>query len=202
MWDSFKKYFVSSASIRFDEILAVLFCSMYSFLYLQELVVCYSFAIAGAVLLMRVYVREKLYAEAVLQVFYVIMAVYGWLQPFHFVEAEDFHFNHYAGISVGVAATLVTGALLRKFYHANLPYSDSFITVFALIGTWLMVNYSSDCWLYLMVSNIVAFTVCLMKRLWFTSVLYLLYIFFSVDGFWELNLAQGFSAWIAVHLFR
>lgn len=182
------------------EISAVLFSLAYTLLYLNEFPICYVFGFLGSLLLSWVYVKERLYAEVVLQWVYAGMAIYGGLHPSGWQQNIPMQFNHVLLISGGVLMVFVLGNFLRYYSDSDNVWTDSFVAISAIIGTWLMVNYSNDCWLYLFASNVVALFLCMKKGLVSASILYIVYLLFSIDGYWNLQISNKFSFWIALHL--
>ena len=62
------------------EIFAVLFAIIYLLLAVKQDVRCWYAAILSSSLYFFIMLSAKLYMEAYLQIFYILMAVYGWLQ--------------------------------------------------------------------------------------------------------------------------
>src|SRR5690606_17131601 len=62
------------------EVAAVVFAILYLLLVIRENVWCWPVALAGTLLSLVVFVDAKLYMESALQVFYAVMALYGWYQ--------------------------------------------------------------------------------------------------------------------------
>ena len=182
------------------EVFAVVFSLAYTLLYLIEFPVCYVFGFLGSVLLSWVYVTQKLYAEVGLQLLYAAMAIYGGLHPSGWQQNTQVQFDHVPLISGGALMIFLLGSLLKYYSNSLNVWTDSFAAITAIIGTWLMVNYSDDCWLYLFASNLVALSLCMKKSLVSASFMYVVYLFFSIDGYWNLQLSSKFSFWIALHL--
>ncbi|MDG1477697.1 MAG: nicotinamide riboside transporter PnuC, partial [Vicingaceae bacterium] len=63
------------------EIVAVIFGVLYTVLMAQNKISCWIFGIIGSLLSVYLFIEyAKLYAEAVLYVFYVFAGIYGWMQ--------------------------------------------------------------------------------------------------------------------------
>ena len=60
------------------EVCAVLLALAYVILAIQQRRICWIAAIASAMLYSHIFWQVSLYLEAVLQIFYIAMAVYGW----------------------------------------------------------------------------------------------------------------------------
>lgn len=195
-----REKFFSKALPPLFELVAVVFSLAYTILYLTEYRICYLFGFIGSLLLAFVYLREKLFAEFGLQCVYVGLAIYGAYHPLDWHQPNPSQWNHFLIVSIGIFMVIVLGILLRRLNTSGYVWADSFVAVSAIIGTWLMVTYSEACWLYLLASNCIALLICVMKKLFSTSFLYLVYVLLSIDGYWDLQISNQISHWIALHL--
>jgi nicotinamide mononucleotide transporter len=170
------------------EILAVVLNLLYTLFYLNGNPLCYLFGVIGPLSLIWLCYRNGLYAEPLLQLVYVFMAVYGY---FH--ASETWIVTSWSGgthvllVFIGLVLSLTGGYLLSKFTEAKLPYPDSVVTVFAIIGTWLMVNYVHESWLYLMTINALSIIIYSLRKLYIGAAMYVLYFVMSVDGYFRFN---------------
>jgi nicotinamide mononucleotide transporter len=133
--------------------------------------------------------HKKIYADTFLQLFYIVMAVYGYL---HWGgEWKKIHWSattHLYLILSGIALTIISGYWLRHKTDAAMPYLDSFITVFAIVATWLMMNFVHENWLYFMVINATSLALYVNRRLYIGAIMFAVYLLMSVDGYFELNI--------------
>jgi nicotinamide mononucleotide transporter len=181
---------VNSATLinRSLEILAVALNLLYTLYYLNGNSLCYLFGILGPLSLMVLCFRTQLYAEPVLQVFYIALAVYGFYNTPEVWQTTHWPFSaHLPLLIIGAAVSAISGFLLRKYTRAKLPYPDSVVTVFAMIGTWLMVNYVHESWLYLLAINALSVVIYLNRKLYVGAAMFVLYLIMSVDGYFKLN---------------
>lgn len=168
------------------EAIAVLFSILYTFLYLRQSPWSFLFGGLGAALFAWLCYRRKIYAEAFLQFFYIGFAIYGFLN----LGAEwkvyytglSYHIPFVLSGCVGVA---LSGWLMKRYSTAKLPYWDAFTTVFALIATWLMVNYYHENWLYWIVIDAVSIWLYAKRKMFIGSALFVLYLLMAIDGYFE-----------------
>lgn len=178
---------------RVLEILAVVLNLTYTVLYLNSNPWCYLFGILGPLMLALLCLRNKLYAEPVLQLFYIILAAYGWIVGSDIWRIEHWHFSqHLPYIICSVIISVIFGYFLQKYTDAKLPFADSVVTVFGITATWLMVNYVHENWLYFMMINGVSIWIYLRRKLYFGAAMFALYLLMSIDGYFELKI---FYAW-------
>ncbi|MBL0316617.1 MAG: nicotinamide mononucleotide transporter [Flavobacteriales bacterium] len=178
---------------RILEISAVVLNLMYTILYLNGSSWCYLFGILGPVTLAALCLRNKLYAEPLLQLCYVGFAIYGWVNGGEEWVVKHWTFNqNLPYIVVSLILALTAGVLLKKFTDAKLPVADSVVTVFGITGTWLMVNYVHENWLYFIMINSISVLIYVRRKLYVGAAMFALYLFMAVDGYFELKL---FYAW-------
>jgi nicotinamide mononucleotide transporter len=169
------------------EALAVILSLAYTFLYLRGAVpLAYYPAIVGSGLFVFLCWQKRIYAESVLQLFYVGLAIYGI-----FATEGDWKIirwpleSHLPWLAAGALLTFLTGLALHRFSDAKTPYLDAFTTIFSLIATWLMVNYVIENWLYWIVIDTVAIFLYAFRRLYLSALLFVLYLLMAIDGYFD-----------------
>ena len=184
--DSVKQLFSKNfwTTDRIIEAVAVISSFLYTFLYIKGNVWCWLFAFIGAVLFAYLCYARKIFAESFLQLFYVVMAVYGYIN----MEAE-WQTNvwswqtHALWIAVGTVGMFTSAFILQKFTTTKMPIEDSFTTVFSLIATWVMVNYVHENYLYWMVIDVVSIHLYWKRKLYFGSALFVAYTILVTAGY-------------------
>ncbi len=126
---------------------------------IRERILCWPFGIAGSLLSVYLMIESRLYSEAVLYVFYVVMGFWGWLR---WARRESAHANpivhytfawHVVVICISVLGTFALGGYFAAHSDAARPYFDAATTVFAFAATWLEVKKVLETWLYWIVLN-------------------------------------------------
>ena len=136
------------------EIVAVIFGVLYTVLMAKNKISCWIFGIIGSLLSVYLFVEyAKLYAEALLSVFYVFAGVYGWIVWKKQEVIEEVYqrkiMTHVKLISVGTALSLLMYFGLAYFFkEAQKPLIDSFTTIFSFIATYLMAKKWIEIWFY------------------------------------------------------
>lgn len=142
------------------EIVAVAFNIGYVILASRGIAWCWPLGIIGSLLSIWLFVEIKLYAEAALFVYYVIIGFYGWYQwkmkrtgQDHLQIREwDLKFHILLFIS-GYLITWLLYLLLHQFTDAEMPLLNSFTTVFSFIATWLAAKRYIENWIYWVAVN-------------------------------------------------
>lgn len=168
------------------EFLAVVFGLAYTVLYAREIVWCWLFAFLGSSIFVYLCYLKRIYAESFLQLFYVLMAVYGYFSTEgDFTPQSWTASSHFWLIVAGVAANAGIGAFLKYKTDSAVPYLDAFTTVFSILATWLMVNYIHENWLYWIVINAVSVWLYYQRQLYFGAILFVIYTIISITAYFD-----------------
>ncbi len=171
--------------LRTLEALGVVSGLSYTLLITEGIVWCWLFALISSTIYLYLCFKKRIYAESLLQLFYLFAAVYGWV-----------HWNENGGelglslswklhamvILSGGALVLLSGYLLRSLSDAATPFVDSFTTVFAVFATLMMINLIPDNWYYWIVIDSVSIWLYLNRRLYLTAALFLVYTILAING--------------------
>lgn len=170
------------------EIIAVICNLLFTFLYIQSSRWAFFFGIIGPILLGIVLWKKKLLAETALQVAYVSLAIWGFFQisP-QWEKIEISASNHFLFILLGFVIVLISGRCLSQWTKADLPYLDSFTTIFALIATFLMMLPSHQAWLYWIIINATSVGLYFYKRMYFGTVMFFIYLCMSIDAYFQMG---------------
>jgi len=161
---------------KLAEIIAVAFSFLYTFLYIKGNPWCWAFAFVGSAIFVVLCFKKKLLAESALQVFYVLMAIYGFATMGQTWQANTWDWGeHLMLIGLGAILMFSMAYLLKKFTSAVLPLEDSFTTAFSLVATWVMVNYVPENYLYWIVIDAVSVHLYWKREMYFGSALYVVY---------------------------
>ncbi|MGB0177024.1 MAG: nicotinamide riboside transporter PnuC, partial [Owenweeksia sp.] len=137
--------------LRILEAAGVITGLLFTYLLQEGLEIAWAFALASSGIYLYLCFQKRIYAESLLQVFYIFTAVYGWM---HWNETEgiisgSLNWQWHAMIILsGAGMIFITGLLLTRLTDAATPYVDSFTTVFSVFATMLMINLIPENWLY------------------------------------------------------
>lgn len=141
----------------------------------------------------------NLLMESALNVYYLLMAVYGWwvwkanamanpsANPVDSADAKMpiqcwSYQRHILVIAAVVLLSLFTGYGLEKNTNAVLPYLDSFTTWGAVITTYMVAQKVLENWLYWLVINTAAIYLYLDRELYLIAFQMLVYFFMACAG--------------------
>lgn len=149
-------------------------------------------AIISSLMYFAIFWRSKLYGDAALQIFFAVVALWGWFQWLRGTSADGtaLHVTRLTqrGLVVLVAACAVlwsaTGLFLNTFTDTDVPWWDAFPTAVSLVGQFLLGRKYIENWAVWIVVNVVSVGLFAYKGLWLTVALYVVFIAMSVVG-WQ-----------------
>ncbi|MDP6435852.1 MAG: nicotinamide riboside transporter PnuC [Gammaproteobacteria bacterium] len=169
------------------EVAAVVLAVIYLLLAIRQNVACWPAAIASAAIYTVLMFQTRLYMESVLQLFYIAMACYGWLN-WRSRDGEELPvtnwplaFHAVPLLAMGIL-TIVTGSILQAYSNAAWPYLDSFTTWGAIITTWMVARKVLQNWHYWFVIDSLSVWLYLNRGLILTALLFVGYLFLIVIG--------------------
>ena len=169
-------------ALSLPELAAVALAIAYLLLAIRQNIWCWPCAAASAAIYVVLFAEARLYMEALLNVFYFGMAVYGlWVwrggaqhkQPPVTVWPLR---RHVAAIGTIVAASLATGFLLTTYTDAAFPYVDSMTTFAAIWATFLVARKVLENWWYWLLIDVVSVLIYWNRGLELTSMLFAVYV--------------------------
>lgn len=179
-------------NMSWPEVLAVVF-SIISVLYAKRNSLwVYPTGIIGILFSIWIFVQaeNKLYPDAVLNLYYLIMSIYGWYiwkhggadrheKPLSWCSRKEYlwAFMLFVSLWVGLYYWLST-------YHVNnVPLTDAFSSAMAAVGMWLLAKRKIENWIALLLADAVDVVVFFIKKLILFCGLNLFYVIIAWVGF-------------------
>ena len=172
------------------ETLAVVLGIGYLLLAMRESSLCWYCAFLSTALYVWIFGDVSLYMESALNVYYMAMAIYGWLQ-WQRGGADKSGVKiicwtarqHILGVAIILAASVTSGYLLSSNTAAKLPYLDSFTTWASVFTTIMVAQKVLENWLYWIVINSVSIYLYIDRGLDQTAAMFFLYLVLASIGF-------------------
>ena len=188
------------------EICAVLLALAYVILAIQQQRICWIAAIISALLYVHIFWQVALYLEALLQVFYIIMALYGWSAWGRQQQRAHSHSHshnksqsqiqtwsgqqHLIACTAVISLSLILGWGMQNWTDAALPFFDAATTVCALLATWMVTQKLLENWLYWIAINAVSIGLYLARDLSLTAALFAGYVILAITDHREDDIAS------------
>ena len=179
--------------LPFWELIAVASALIYVVLAAKENIWCWSAALVSTTIYTVIFYDVYLWMESVLQIYYIIMAIYGWYswqysnkrsQQVLQIQTWSVAF-HAKAIMFLTIISIAVGWLMASYTPTHFPYIDSATTVFSVFTTYLVAKKVLENWLYWIVINAVSVYLYIEKGLEPTAALLVLYFFMALYGYFQ-----------------
>lgn len=179
------------------ESVAVVLALAYVWLAARQNIWCWPAALVSTGIYVWLFHEISLPFHIVLNLYYMLMAVYGWYQWRRCQEQhspmQQWPVSTHIGCILALAvATLVLVQAADAVLDADYLYLDAAITVFSIFTTVLVAHKVVENWLYWMVINSAAAWLYFSKELLLTGLLFIAYLGFAVYGYinWSKQVRQ------------
>ncbi len=145
-----------------------------------------------------VYYEAGLYADVGINIYYLLVAVYGW-------AAWKTGFSITGKISPGgellisraprrAWATAIIAYIVAQFsiawlliYHTDstVPWADSFTTALSIVGMWMLARKYIEQWWVWCIVDVACSALYIYKELYFTAALYAIYAIIAIFGYYK-----------------
>ncbi|MDD3274041.1 MAG: nicotinamide riboside transporter PnuC [Bacteroidales bacterium] len=149
----------------------------------------------SALMYIIVFFSSSLHAAALLQIYYLIVSVYGWKRWGGGGDSSDnsgmnlnvtvklpFKRAVYSIIAAFVGFIFVQ-YLLSNFSEDPYPYLDSFVAVLSMLATWWVSGKYIENWILWIIADLAAAILFFWQGLYATAILYVVYMIAAVVGF-------------------
>ncbi len=149
----------------------------------------YLFGIISILISLWVLYQSKLYADILLNLYYLVMSIYGWFYWKYGKQKTETAISHTNHTEKWIASGIVLSCFAVMTYwltfHTNsdVPVWDSLVSAFAWAGMWLMAKRKIENWIYLNISNIISIPLLIYKGLWIYAGLTLFLFVVGVSGY-------------------
>lgn len=143
-----------------------------------------------------VYYRAGLYADFGINIYYLLIAIYGWitwkwgnrLKNKKHPELPITHTprRYYLPlIIVFLIAWALIAYILKNFTDSNVVLLDSFTTALSIVGMWMLARKYVEQWLTWIAVDVVSAGLYVYKDLYFTAGLYAVYAIIAIFGYFK-----------------
>lgn len=197
--DTVHEQFIKTPSI---EKIAVAFSITQVLLSYRNHVLLYPAGIISCSLFIFLMYDTGLYAECLLNIYYMVMSLYGWYywvfptkknnkqQELLISKCNSRDWQIVIAICIG--AFILFAFTLSRFTDSTVPVIDSFVSASAWAGMWLLAKRKIENWILLNISNVVAIPLLFYKGLPLTALLTIFLFTIAVFGYfrWKKLLTQ------------
>ena len=179
---------------NYIEVLGAVTGLIYLYLEIKQNIWLWPVGIATSAFYIYVFFTSKFYADMGLQVYYLVISIYGW---WHWLYGGDSAGKQElpitrTSVKQWINLVLVTLALfgvmvfvLRSYTDSPVPVGDAFVTALSITGTWMLARKLIEHWWIWVVVNLVSLGLFIWKELYPTSVLFFFYFTMAVVGYYQ-----------------
>jgi nicotinamide mononucleotide transporter len=146
--------------------------------------------IANNVFFLILFWRAKLYADAVLQIVYIVISIFGW---WNWLRGGAGHSalpigktTPQSGILLAFVTAMATAVLviaLHRFTDSVVPFWDGVTTALSLTAQYMLSRKLLENWWVWMTADIIYIALYCYKSLYLTGLLYLLFFAMCIAGY-------------------
>lgn len=151
----------------------------------------YLFGIAGILLTLYVMILAKLYAEFTLNLYYLVMSIYGWIYWKFGKQKTEAKISTTTPKEKLIVLGIVSFSFalfwffLTNYTDSDVPVWDSLVSAFAWAGMWLMAKRKIENWILLNMSNLIAIPLMIHKDLYLYAVLTVFLFVVAIIGYFK-----------------
>ena len=180
----------------FLEILGVITGIIYLWLEYKASIYLWIAGIVMPAIYLFVYYNAGLYADFGINIYYLVIAVYGWLAwRYNFSlrgrknNSKELAISHIERKRLPVLAVLflllwaVIALILTNFTDSNVPLTDAFTTSLSIVGMYMLARKYVEQWCVWLIVDIASSALYIYKELYFTAALYAVYAIIAIFGY-------------------
>ena len=169
------------------EFVAVICAVLYLVLVVRENIWCWFFVFFSTALFIYLFHKGALFSESLLNVYYLVMAVYGWRQWVNKVDKSEVKIHFWSNkihfiIAIGtLILTPIVGYYMASI-GAAFPYLDAFVAILSVVATVMVTKKVFENWYYWLLIDTLSIYIFWQKQYYFVAALYVVYIILIFVG--------------------
>lgn len=174
------------------ETTAAILGTIYLLLSIRQHIGLWFFGLLTSALYIYVFLAEKFYADMALQVYYVVISIYGWIHWKYGKDNDKKLPVTSCGVRLFYALTgswlilwIAMSAFLKYFTDSPVPVGDGFTTAGSIVATWMLARKIKEHWIFWVIIDFVSLALYLNKQMYPTSILFAVYTIMAVVGYIE-----------------
>lgn len=155
----------------------------YLLLAIKQNLWCWPAAFFSTLIYSIIFFDVSLLMDSALNVYYLIMAVYGWYSwkyggKLQEKELEVTSYGLVKNIKIITLLSLISlgfGFIMSNYTSADFAYIDSFTTIFAIFTTYMLAKKVLENWIYWIIIDFISIYIYIQKGLNLTAILFAIY---------------------------
>jgi nicotinamide mononucleotide transporter len=186
---------------NYIELLGLVFGLLYIVFSIKQNIWCWPVGFITSALYIYVFFNTKFYADMGLQVYYLLVSVYGW---YHWMfgskskKQDDLKIARtklklavYLSLAFIILFILIS-YILVNFTDSEIPYWDAFTTAASFVATWMLARKLIEHWIIWVIVDTVSLGLYIYKGLYPTVILFAVYTLLAILGYvaWKKQLIE------------
>ncbi|HLP03996.1 MAG TPA: nicotinamide riboside transporter PnuC [Paludibacter sp.] len=181
------------------EITGAVLSLIYLYLSIKQNINLWIFGFLASAFYIVVFFRTGFYADMSLQLYYLVVSVYGWTnwkygthQPGKELPATNIPRRQIPRYALASAVIyLAYYIILAKFTDSTIPIADSIVGTLSVTGTLMLARKYIENWLVWIVADALATALFFYKGLYPTAIIFVIYTIMAVVGFFQWKKAMA-----------
>jgi nicotinamide mononucleotide transporter len=175
---------------NYIETLAVITGIIGVYLTAKQFIWCWPIGIINVILSSYVFFVSNLYLSSLLQVFYLGMSIYGWIN-WRRVDNRKLLVSKinlklvFITFSAGIIASVIFGLIFKKFTNDPFPFADAFMMVWGVIATYFGARKIIEGWLIWIIIDLFSLIIYYLSGLYGFVLLYFVFCILAIYGYFE-----------------
>jgi nicotinamide mononucleotide transporter len=179
---------------NYIEILGAILGIAYIFFSIRQNILTWPVGLLTSILYAWVFFVSKLYADMGLQVYYVVISIYGWYEWIYGNRNDSNTALKVSRLTIrfGFVLSLITALIflliwiiLKNYTDSTVPVADALATALSLVATWMLARKILEHWLIWIFVDLFSIGLFWYKELYPTVFLFVVYTVMAVVGFIE-----------------
>ncbi len=189
MWAFIYNWCISNSFELFGFIAGIL----YIFFSIRQNILLWPVGIITSAAYIAVFLKSTLYADMGLQVYYLVVSIYGW---YHWLKGKSTNkdsgqiviikaeIKQWFGISLSIIVlTAVLYYVMKNYTNASNPFCDGLVSAGSIVATWMLAQKMIEQWLLWIIIDGISIGLFIYKNLYLTAVLFSIYTILAVIGY-------------------
>ncbi|HEX7585205.1 MAG TPA: nicotinamide riboside transporter PnuC [Prolixibacteraceae bacterium] len=179
---------------NYIELLGAILGIIYIFFSIRQSILTWPVGLLTSLLYVWVFLVSKLYADMGLQMYYVIISIYGWYEWLRGNQTDKSESLKVSRLTLKLGQILALVSLLiflliwfvlKNYTDSPVPVADALATSLSIVATWMLARKILEHWLVWIFVDAFSIGLFLYKNLLPTVILFAVYTVMAVVGFIE-----------------
>jgi nicotinamide mononucleotide transporter len=179
---------------NYSELLGFVFGVVYIIFSIRKSILLWPIGLISSAAYIAVFAKSTLYADMLLQIYYLLVSVYGWYfwlkgkTNSNKVKIEISSITIFQWLFVLLSIIFLTFCLylpFKLYTNASNPLWDGFVTAGSVVATFMLARKLIEQWLIWIVVDLASSVLFYYKKLYLTAILFIIYTLLAIIGYFK-----------------